>query len=75
MTTNKTVIELTNWVHNPRLRKRRFRCQTCMRLIADGSDVVIERRPRGAHGYHADCFTGMNARAALARQAERVAAP
>ena len=31
--------------------------------------IVIERRPGGAHGYHAKCFTGWNAEAALARQA------
>jgi hypothetical protein len=65
-----TVIEITGWVHDPKRRGARFRCQGCAKLIADGSDIVIERRHAGAHGYHAGCFKGEAAEAALARQAE-----
>lgn len=64
------VIAIDGWVHNPKRRKARFRCQHCSCLIADGSDIVIERRPGGAHGYHAEHFTGLNAEAALARAAQ-----
>jgi hypothetical protein len=65
-----TVIAITNWSHDPKRRGARFRCQTCSKLIADGSDIVIERRQGGAHGYHSECFIGASAAAALARQAE-----
>jgi hypothetical protein len=34
----------------------------------------VERRGRSSHGYHADCFNGLAAEAALARDAERMAA-
>jgi hypothetical protein len=61
-----TVFEITNWKHEPAKRGHRFRCQGCMKLIADGSDVTIEKRPGGAHGYHSACFKGLNAEAALA---------
>ncbi len=62
-----THFTITNWTHNPARRKHRFRCQTCARVIADGSDVVIERRGRSSHGYHAECFTGLNREAVEAR--------
>jgi hypothetical protein len=62
------VIEITNWTHDPKRRKARFRCQQCSCLIEDGSNVVIEiRRPGGAHGYHKEHFIGLFKEAALAR--------
>jgi len=65
-------ITIDNWTHDPARRKRRFRCGSCSKLIEDGSNVVIERRPGGAHGYHADCFDAdtWNREAVLARAAK-----
>ncbi len=68
-----TVFRIQGWVHNPRIRKSRFRCQHCSRLIADGSNVVLERRPGGTHGYHAECFeAGSAGQAAMSRNQEHM---
>lgn len=68
------LIRIDDWRHEPRKRRRRFRCQECQRLIGDGTRVVIERRGKSSHGYHAACFDAAlagprpsNAKAALAR--------
>jgi len=65
-------IEIPNWIHNPAKRKHRFRCQGCAKLIADGSTVIIERRPGGAHGYHKDCLTGHSLAAVNGRNDEHI---
>lgn len=64
--------EIQNWTHNPAKRKSRFRCQGCAKLIADGSTVVIERRPGGAHGYHKHCLTGLSLEAVEGRNKEHM---
>ena len=63
---------IANWSHNPARRKSRFRCQACAKLVADGTTLVIERRGKSSHGYHADCFDGASGQAAMAREAERM---
>jgi hypothetical protein len=66
------VFTIRAWRFDPKRRAHRFRCQGCAKLIADGSDVVLEKRGRSSHGYHAECFTGLAAEAALARDDERL---
>lgn len=67
------IFTIEGWQHNPARRKSRFRCQGCAKLVDDGSTLVIERRGKSSHGYHAECFHGAAADAALERQAERLA--
>lgn len=66
---------VSNWTHDPKFRTSRFRCQTCACVIADGGDVVIERRGKSSHGYHAECFAkgGPAATAARLREEARYA--
>jgi hypothetical protein len=74
MRPRSNVYTLRDWCYDPKRRAHRFRCQGCARVIDDHTDVVVERRGRSSHGYHADCFNGLAAEAALARDAERMAA-
>jgi hypothetical protein len=73
MKLRSNIIAIENWSHDKARRKSRFRCNACSKLVADGSALVIERRGTSSHGYHAECFNGPAAEAALARDAERLA--
>ena len=65
------MLRILGYVHRPERRRHRWRCQTCSKLIADGSDVIVEKRAHGSHGYHVACFSGEGAEAALLRHVER----
>ena len=72
MRLRSNIITIPNWTFNAAKRKHRFRCQVCAKLVGDGSTLIIERRGKSSHGFHADCFDGsFEAVAALAREAER----
>lgn len=72
MKLRSNIITIKDWHFNPAKRSHRFRCQGCGKLVEDGSALVIERRGKTSHGYHADCFEGSSAgKAALVREAER----
>jgi hypothetical protein len=66
-----TVFTVRAWVFDPKRRAHRFRCQGCAKIIQDGGDVVMERRGKSTHGYHAMCFTGLAAEAATLRSEEQ----
>lgn len=67
------VITIRDWVHDPKRRKSRFRCQGCAKIIEDGAMLVIERRGKTSHGYHSDCFHASSAGAsARSRDYERL---
>ena len=50
------IMYLRGWKHDPARRKRRFRCQACGKLVADGGSVILERRGQSSHGYHGECW-------------------
>ena len=73
MKLRSNIFAIENWVYNPARRKCRYRCQTCMKLVPDGSHLVVERRGKTSHGYHSDCFnSSFEGVAALARETERM---
>lgn len=72
MKPRSNLITILGWVHNPKRRAHRFRCQGCARIIADGSDIIIERRGGSSHGYHQRCFTSMAGHAAALRDQEHL---
>ena len=67
------ILTIRKWVHDPKRRKSRFRCQGCGKLVADGSTLMVERRGASSHGYHADCFyTSAAGQAALERDCDHL---
>ena len=55
-----TFFRISNWVHDPKKRKHRWRCRHCGSVIKDGVDVVVERRGMrgnmGSMGFHGHCW-------------------
>ena len=73
MRRQSNVFTISNYAFDPKRRKHRFRCQGCHKVIMDGGNVTLERRGGSSHGYHAECFTGLTAEAALLRNEEWLA--
>jgi len=71
---DSSTFQISNWVHDPKKRKHRWKCRICGSVIQDGSDVIVERRGvrkgMGSMGFHTTCWNEIGGDVGVVARAE-----